>query len=1035
MNYLKSQGRTIMKPIQLKLQGFGPYKEETIIDFTRFMKDGLFLITGPTGAGKTTLFDAMTFALYGDSSGSVRNNRNFRSDLVDDQTPTYVELIFELQGKQYRIHRTPSYKVSSRKTPHLHEVTLFAPHQDVIVGVKEVEQAMKSLLGLDVHQFKQVVMIAQGEFTRLLFADSADKSKIFRSIFSTHIYSTLENLLYEQFKSTKNSLEQEQTSLISTFDSIKMNHPLLESFSPIILENMDSLLSVIQTSLEKMQEDIAHKNSDLTLLTTQQKEQHDQLSKANSINQIHQQLHLEKQNLLTLETQQPLIEQDKVVLKRAEDALVVEPTRLEFVRNQKDIEAQTDKMSIIQKDIVSIQSRIQPLQDAQKSYLEDHGRIEALKKRKEALESSLHLFKEIEDIRNTLKSKQESLRKGQSQLQELTEQQSQSKTQLEQCEKELTELIQLEKEMMVFASQVDKLQNQLKETHQKLSLCLDLEDALNSLLPTQNELNQLLDEQNTRQTRLDVLNQALLQDRAYHLALELKENDPCPVCGSLHHPQLAQPTHESFSLEQLKQNQTDLENTQKQILLQSKKHDQLQFTIQHLSKQLNIDVSELSSFKNNLTKNQDDIFEKLTATSSQVTQANAKLSFLPTQQSLLVELKETLNSLQTQIDSIKAAITQDELDIAVYDSHLKYKQASLPKDVDSASFQDELNSLSFEINTFELNLKETLDNLQKAHSELNQKEGFLSSIKDQLKSYELQHLELSTQLNQLLSDYGFSTMDEQQTSYLPLSSQQALSTKIQAFTLNLNQTLSLVNNLQKQCDLNPQVETAPIQNAIHELNEKINLQNQIIGEMNQKARSILLAHNKLKSQQDRVASTTKLLEDLNILYQVTKGNNPQRQSLETYVLSYYFRRILELSNLRLSRLSDGRYIFVLKEEPGRKLSGLDLDIYDYESGKPRDVRSLSGGESFKAALSLALGCSDLMQNLAGSHQINTLFIDEGFGSLDAQSLDAAINVLLEIKHDDKLIGIISHVSELKERVESQLVIVKKDKGSKITYLP
>jgi DNA repair exonuclease SbcCD ATPase subunit len=193
---------------------------------------------------------------------------------------------------------------------------------------------------------------------------------------------------------------------------------------------------------------------------------------------------------------------------------------------------------------------------------------------------------------------------------------------------------------------------------------------------------------------------------------------------------------------------------------------------------------------------------------------------------------------------------------------------------------------------------------------------------------------------------------------------------------------------------------------------------------------------KLKSQKERVAFTTQLLNDLNTLYQVTKGNNPQKQSLETYVLAYYFRRILELSKLRLSRLSDGRYLFVLKDEPNsRRLSGLDLDIYDYETGKPRDVRSLSGGESFKAALSLALGCSDLMQNLAGSHQINTLFIDEGFGSLDAQSLDAAINVLLEIKHDDKLIGIISHVSELKERVESQLVIVKKDKGSGITYQP
>jgi exonuclease SbcC len=1025
-----------MKPIQLKLQGFGPYKEETIIDFTRFMKDGLFLITGPTGAGKTTLFDAMTFALYGKSSGSVRDERNFRSDLVGDQTPTYVELIFELQGKLYRIRRTPSYKVSTRKTPLLHEVTLFGPHQDVIVGVKEVEQAIKSLLGLDVHQFKQVVMIAQGEFTRLLFADSAEKSKIFRSIFSTHIYSTLENLLYERFKTTKNSLEQELTSLTSTFDSIKTNHPFLESFNPVILENMDPILIVIQESLDEMKEEIKFKQNELSQLEIQSKELSVKMVHAKEVNLNHQRLEEENQKLNNLLNQQPLIEQDKVVLKRAEEAALVEPTRLEFVRNSKDIEDQKAKIDSIQNEIVSIQQLVDSLKETQSTLLEDQTRIEGLKRRKDALEGSIHLFKELEHIKDSLITQQDLLNKAQSQLNELTQKRKDTQIKHDSLEKDLSELSHLEKEEIRLSSLVDKLQHSLKENEDKLTYCADLENALKTLTPISDELIKLQDEYETKKSKIEILNQAFLKDRAYYLAQELKENDPCPVCGSIHHPQLAQPIHESINQEQLKVIQGELETLSRNIQLKIQDQNLLQYKIAHLSKQLKIESSEVSALhaKTNEDKQRDT--QELNKSQEQFKLTKAKLSQFESKQAEFKTLKERLSELQLQLESTSQDAAQSEKQIAVFESEFKLKQANLPKDVDVLTYQDELYSLSQSITIYEAKFKETLDQLQLAHNKLNQKEGALSSTHEQLKEVEHKQEQLSLQLNQLLIDHGFSSIETQQKSYLPLPHQQALSSKIQTFTLTLNQTQSMVNELQKKCDMNPKIETDPLQKEIDELSGKVNLQNQVVGEMNQKVKAIVAAQNKLKTQKERVATTTESLNNLNTLYQVTKGNNPQKQSLETYVLAYYFRRILELSNLRLSRLTDGRYIFVLKDEPNsRRLSGLDLDIYDYETGKPRDVRSLSGGESFKAALSLALGCSDLMQNLAGNHQINTLFIDEGFGSLDAQSLDAAINVLLEIKHDDKLIGIISHVSELKERVESQLVIVKKDKGSTIAYLP
>jgi DNA repair protein SbcC/Rad50 len=1026
----------MMKPIQLKLQGFGPYKEETIIDFTRFMKDGLFLITGPTGAGKTTLFDAMTFALYGKSSGSVRDERNFRSDLVGDQTPTYVELIFELQGKLYRIRRTPSYKISTRKTPLLHEVTLFGPHQDVIVGVKEVEQAIKSLLGLDVHQFKQVVMIAQGEFTRLLFADSAEKSKIFRSIFSTHIYSTLENLLYERFKATKNSLEQELTSLTSTFDSIKTNHPFLESFSPVILENMDPTLIVIQESLDEMKEEIKFKQNELIQLEIQSKELSVKMVHAKEVNLNHQRLEEENQKLNNLLNQQPLIEQDKVVLKRAEEATLVEPTRLEFVRNSKDIEDQKAKIDSIRNEIASIQQRVDSLKETQNTLLEDQTRIEGLKKRKDALEGSIHLFKELEHIKGSLKTQQDVLSKAQSQHLDLTQKRKDAQNKHDSLEKELSELSHLEKEEIRLSSLVDKLQHSLKENEEKLTYCVDLENALKTLAPISDEIVKLQDEYETKKSKVEFLNQAFLKDRAYHLAQELKENDPCPVCGSIHHPQLAQPIHESINQEQLKVFQGELETLSRNIQLKTQEQNLLQYKIDHLSKQLKIESSEVSALHAKTNEDKQRNTQELNKSQEQFKLTKAKLTQFEPKQIEFKALKERLSELQLHLESTSQDSVQSEKQIAVFESEFKLKQAHLPKDVDVLTYQDELNSLSQSITIYEAKFKETLDQLQLAQNKLNQKEGALSSTNEQLNEVENKQNQLSLQLNQLLIDHGFSSIETQQESYLPLPHQQALSSKIQTFTLTLNQTQSMVNELQKKCDMNPKIETDPLQKEIDELSGKMNLQNQIVGEMNQKVRAIVAAQNKLKTQKERVAITTENLNNLNTLYQVTKGNNPQKQSLETYVLAYYFRRILELSNLRLSRLTDGRYIFVLKEEPNsRRLSGLDLDIYDYETGKPRDVRSLSGGESFKAALSLALGCSDLMQNLAGNHQINTLFIDEGFGSLDAQSLDAAINVLLEIKHDDKLIGIISHVSELKERVESQLVIVKKDKGSTIAYLP
>lgn len=1035
MIVLKKQGGSVMKPIQLKLQGFGPYSDETIIDFTRFMKDGLFLITGPTGAGKTTLFDAMTFALYGDSSGSVRSNRNFRSDLASETTQTYVEFIFELQGLVYTLHRKPAYKIESRKTPFLHEATLYCAHHDPVVGVSEVNQKIKSLLGLDVHQFKQVVMIAQGEFTRLLFADSAEKSKIFRSIFSTHIYIMIEKLLAEKVKNTKASLEQEQTLLMSVFDSIKSYHPRLEVCKPIVLNAMELILLAIQETLVDTQAEIDHEQIQRSTYTTQLQQLNTQLNQANIINQDHFKLEEALVKSDSLLSQKSMVDQDILTLKQAEYASVIEPIRLEYQKTNEHIISLQSKIQSLSESLIISKQATESYQAKLTQLQQQHDSIESLKLKKASLERSIKLLQEIEVTKGKLVTHQSTFAQQQVLLNDVKEKQGQSQEKLTHLENDLSRLSHFEKQEILHQTSVEQLQRSISDVTTQLSTCTILENTLEEVKPLTIEMSQLQIELESKKEVYESLNQIYLKDHAYHLAQALSENEACPVCGSTHHPQLASPVSESITSIQIKEAQSNIEALSKAIQNKEKKHDQLHYQIEQLSKQLNIETCQVSSFKDKLHTTLLEHSQKLKITQEELTQTKHTISFLHLKEKELSELQAQIKQLQVKYDSTLQLQNQSEKHIAVLESELTLKQASLPQDIDQADFYQELITLTKTLSSFDQTFKETQLNLYKAQNEFSQHQGTLKSYEEQLSELTTLQDQLKDNLFHQLQEHGFASLQSQQDAYLSTSSQQALSSKIQNYTFTLNQTQQLIKELKERCEHHPKIEIEPLQTQISELNELLSQLNQRLGQMNQMKQVISSAYDKLVLQKERVHASTTLLNDLDSLYQVTKGNNPQKQSLETYVLAYYFNKILELSNLRLSRLSEGRYVFVLKEDATRKLSGLDLDILDYESGKTRDVRSLSGGESFKAALSLALGCSDLMQHLAGGLEINTLFIDEGFGSLDAQSLDQAISVLMDIKEQDKLIGIISHVSELKERVESQLVIVKKDKGSGITYRP
>lgn len=1023
-----------MKPIQLKIQAFGPYLYETIIDFSRFHAEGLFLITGQTGAGKTSIFDAMTFALYGDSSGSVRGERNFRSDLANDDFPTFVELSFEIKGRIYTLNRKPSYKVGRRKTATLHEATLLSAHQSPVFGVNDVASKVQELLGLDANQFKQVVMIAQGEFTRLLFSDSKDKAKIFRSIFSTQIYERIELILQDKVKMTQSSLAQEQIYLQSTYDGIKSLHPRLEELSVISLSNLSDVVSATFEALDDNSKqcsscETALKSTNLNQISLDQAYQ-----EAKRLNQEHDVLNKAQTKLNELLIQEETMSTIKERVFIAQKANTLEGQRVALHQSKThkiELEAILNNLFVKEKQAIEIlndsESHLNMLLDRNPDFAQKH--IELTR-----LQSSLESVKALEVLSQTLSLQQTSYHTILVSIQELTTQLTSTQSNIESLELDLknysmyTNIIH---EQQLLSS---KIETNLSSIKQKLSHVQSMK-KLHAELSTQKGLKEdLLKKHALKEGQVNELTKASLNDAASMLAQTLVDNEACPVCGSTHHPFTAS-NHSSFQNRELLENSRfELEELVNQLQVLNRSCESLEIKLDYSRSLLDEPFDDLVNLEitlyNDLTKTTAD----LKTSHSLISNQTKVLSDLKSKESILDDLKKQSLAFSTKLQLLKQDMNRIDKEIAVTQTQIQSK-LTLEHQVTQEALIQSIEQLSLLIKSFEDEKKKALSNIELSKLKHKGIEGQIDSYQNQLTKQTKLFLKAEKEYQGQLQKYGFVSEEIQIQSIIDPQTLSQLIESTQRYDMSLQNTHQEIKTSQELINHRARIDIAPMVLELSQLNSTITQLNQEFGRLTQVHASLKRAAYVIESQHVRVMNTQAFLEDCDTLYQVSRGNNPLKQKLETYVLAYFFEKILSLSNERLTRLSEGRFIFVLKDESTRKFSGLDLDILDYETGKVRDVRSLSGGESFKAALSLALGCSDMMQQLHGGLHIKTLFIDEGFGSLDAQSLDQAISVLMDIRDDEKLIGIISHVSELKERFDAQLVIRKGDLGSVIDYLP
>jgi len=916
-----------MRPLKLTMSAFGPYAGRVELDFETLGTGGLYLITGDTGAGKTTIFDAISFALFGEASGSNREPGMLRSKYADPANPTEVTLHFRYAGKEYTISRNPEYmkpKVKGKDkgeamTKQTAGATLIYPDGHPVTKPKEVNAAIRDILGLDREQFAQVAMIAQGDFLKLLLADTKERQKIFRNIFHTNLYVELQDQLSKQANKVKYQWEDVQGSIRQYVEGILCEEESEHSEEirqakdgalPIeaVVAALDALLESDAALREELEEKL--RETDTALEETVAL-----LAKAEAREKVKQDLHKTEEKEVAAKA---LLQQHREALeaeqaqKPRQEQLAREITAIDL--SLKDYDRLTELDNALHKANAQHSKAEQDRTAAAEQKTVLTGEIDALKEERKSLEN---IGAEKEKL---LRQKQEQLAKRES-LQKLV-------------------------------ADISKYHDQQKNWHSARELYLAASERSSQLMQ-----------------EYDDLNKAFLDEQAGIIAGRLEAGQPCPVCGSLHHPTPAVMAETAPTEEAVKKARKAYEkaarDTEKASAAAAKEKGKVSTQEEALLKQMEnllpireIDLAEASA-RNTVSELTDSIDE------------------------LEKNIRQITKSLERR-DLLEAWIPKKEKECSAAEEALTHAKEQL------ASSAASIQSLSEQI--AELKAKLTFENKSAAMAQRHSLDAMGKAMQSALEAAEKKYLACKDTLT------GLAASAEE------LKKQLAESTQI-----------DILSQQEKKDALSGRkAAILKAQKAVHT-----------------RITSNTACRNHIRNKSAELSALEEKQKWLRALSDTANGTikGKEKIMLETYIQTTYFDRIVARANVRLMKMTGGQYDLKRRKtaDTMRGQTGLELDVIDHYNGTERSVKTLSGGESFKASLALALGLSDEVQMSTGI-QLDTLFVDEGFGSLDPESLNQAYNTLAGLTEGNRLVGIISHVAELKERIDKQIVVTKERSG-------
>lgn len=928
-----------MKPLKLTMSAFGSYAGKNVIDFTG-QQQGIFLITGDTGAGKTTIFDAITYALYNQTSGGERNGNMMRSQYAQPETETYVELEFLYRGQTYRVRRNPDYKITKtlkngkireQKVPHSVELTL--PDGTVFPEKKNATDAkIIEILGLTADQFSQIVMIAQGDFLKLLYTKSDERKMIFTKLFRTDIYWKIqENLrrksmeMDERIQENDRAFEQEKSRII----------PLPESEELPLDELVERLRERLKDALKEQ-----------NLRRANVEELNKKITKYEEINKLFVSLEKIRQTGKELEARQAESKERRQQIENARKADKVLVAEQQNLRQQQEVEQSAQAIAKMTETLANNQEMFETLKTQQQEAEAEQKREAAdIQKKMLALEQSFPSYEALQNAR----SEEQQAKKVWEDL---------GKTSGESFHKKEAGIAALKEQQ----KRQEQIVEQTKKNWEQTSLSAS-ESA----------------------KHYEHIYEAFLKEQAGILAENLSAGCPCPVCGSTVHPDPAKLSDHAVTeleVEQAKKTRAaaeekrdlacaafEAEKTEKQKLAQAVEKEEADFVLaQTIAKQRR---KEAEQNYVSLQKIAEQIREKLVYPS-------------------LAEAKKQYAAMQKALEAAEQEI---------------------------AKKRQKVSELAEAMNTLKG---------QKLAEEENQKTAKKLAVKTE-KEYA-----------KLLEKSGFVSEETYHLAILPERSRSKLEREEKEYESQCLRQQSEQKLLEKQVSGKTYTDTT-------ELNEQLKIEKQALKEAEKTYMELHTAYENDRSVLQNCAvyleKGKKLESEDQVIKSLSKTANGRlsgsaKIDFETYIQRQYFKQIIHEANKRLLTMSNHQFILKLKEEAntGRKTNeGLDLSVYSLVTDSERDVKTLSGGESFLAALAMALGLSDIVERSAGAIHPDMMFIDEGFGSLDAQSRQQAIEVLAELAGDSRMVGIISHVTELKEQIDRKLVVSRTDKGSRAVW--
>lgn len=1009
-----------MKPIKLTMQAFGPFAQTETIEFDKLGTNPLFLINGPTGSGKTSILDAICFELYGETTGNERQGIQMRCDMAAPTLLTEVTLEFSLHGKSYRVIRSPEQEAPKARgegmtvrkhTAALYEIT----DEEKLITSKttQVKTEVTNIIGLNETQFRQVMVLPQGKFRELLLATSKEREEIFGQLFQTDIYKKIEYALKDKASAISKAKDEFDNQIRGALQVAGVS-------SEAELTEQSEALSVQFESVQKQeQEFLAQLNAVKTEL--QKAEALSNEFKKREQAEIALKQHLEQSDAVSLRQLQ---------LDNAKKASKVELPYVTLQNASKQMQELEQKVAKLSQDLTVANDAVKSKEGALQTAKEQAAQLPKLTEQQyqlEGMKGKLVEKSELEKAINaglTQKSEFEATLKKYSALKEkLTLEAQQGQKLLDQARVDVASIGSVEAEI--------KQQQRLMQDLQKLTGLNQELAKLDALTPSkQASVDQAKARYVELQRSADTLELSWHNAQAAVLAQRLQAGEMCPVCGSVEHPQPAQFVGEEVTKEQVQRARNTEREGQvalNQLNNQLEQHNIAVGQYKQQIEQLSVELGQNASMD-------------LSALQASMQQLNERLQQLSSIN--LVQLEQSVNELNQRCVTGEGKINDLQNQMAANESTIKVNQEQLAKL--SASLDAKYSSLEVleqDIVAIQKQIAELNSALENAQNHLQQAVLAKTNIESQLTTNQQWLNEALDRLSTAKADWEQALQAsafEDEAQFLACkvdeAEMQVWQQEIEAFKqtqIKLEQTLADLSSTLKDLAL-PDLEG---------LNVKLNSVQQSYVEARNQLDSTRSLFERLEKVRNDIATlhdkNTKLEDEYKVfgtLYDVASGKTGSRISLHRFVLGVLLDDVLIQASQRLSLMSKGRYILARKTEgfKGAAGRGLDLVVEDSYTGKTRDVATLSGGESFMAALALALGLSDVVQSYSGGIRLDTLFIDEGFGSLDPESLDLAIQTLVDLQQTGRMIGVISHVSELKEQMAQRIDVEPSRLGSTVS---